>query len=211
MSENLIQITESDLKKIEGKNALSLQQLASVTAKTPKAMIKSRPAKGGGEWYYVDAAYVQKVLNIMFGWDWDFEIIDEIIQHGEAVVKGKLTVRSNGRVITKMQYGNKEIVTRKNSDKALSIGNDLKAAASDALKKCAFAIGIAQDVYNPDSFKEYNIVSDDDMSTKIMELWTQNRSKLTDEMNENITRILENKETNNYTKTWNQLTKALNK
>lgn len=34
----------------------------------------------------------------------------------------------------------------------LDFGNDLKAAASDALKKCAAQLGIAADVYDPDEF-----------------------------------------------------------
>jgi hypothetical protein len=78
---------------------------------------------------------LKKVLNLMFGWDWDFEIMDEKIIHGEAVVKGKLTCRTNGRTIIKMQYGNKDIMTKRGSNEPLSIGNDLKAAATDALKE----------------------------------------------------------------------------
>ena len=93
----------------------------------------------------------------MFGWDWDFEIMDEKIIHGEAVVKGKLTCRTNGRTIVKMQYGNKDIMTKRGSNEPLSIGNDLKAAATDALKKCAAEIGIAADIYNKMDFNEVNV------------------------------------------------------
>jgi actin-like ATPase involved in cell morphogenesis len=89
----------------------------------------------------------------MFGWDWDFEIMDEKIMHGEVIVKGKLTCRSNGKEIIKMQYGNKDIMYKKlqqgeTERQPLSIGNDLKSAATDALKKCAAEIGIAADIYN---------------------------------------------------------------
>ena len=56
-----------------------------------------------------------------------------------------------------MQYVNKDIIFRKNSEEPLSIGNDMKAAATDALKKCAAEIGIAADIYNKMDFKEVNV------------------------------------------------------
>jgi hypothetical protein len=132
-------------------------QLQQILKKTPAKFIKERPAKGGGKWRYVTGGYITKCLNLMFGWDWDFEILDEkvLIEAGEVVVKGKLTVRSNGKTIVKTQYGNKDIVFKKDVvSKPLSIGNDLKSAATDALKKCAASLGIAQDVYAPEEFKE---------------------------------------------------------
>lgn len=39
----------------------------------------------------------------------------------------------------------------------LDFGNDMKAAASDALKKCAAQLGIAADVYDPDEFIPYEV------------------------------------------------------
>jgi len=39
----------------------------------------------------------------------------------------------------------------------LSIGNDLKSAATDCLKKCASEIGIASDIYNKDEFREVKV------------------------------------------------------
>ena len=36
----------------------------------------------------------------------------------------------------------------------LNLGNDYKAAATDALKKCAADIGIASDIYGKDEFRE---------------------------------------------------------
>ena len=101
----------------------------------------------------------------MFGWDWDFEIIEQMILHGEAIVKGKLTCRTNGKTIIKTQFGNKDIIYKKdmvNGERVpLSIGNDLKAAATDALKKCAAEIGIAADIYNAEEFQSINVIEDD--------------------------------------------------
>ena len=137
-------------------SALSVPQLERLLKRTPEKYIRKRPAKGGGEWEYVSIGYVQKVLNLMFGFDWDFEIINQQVIGNEAIVQGRLTVRTNGRTITKSQFGNKDIMTKKDGS-YLSIGNDLKAAASDCLKKCAAMLGIAADIYNKQEFMEVKI------------------------------------------------------
>lgn len=155
MSKDLFLISKNDLTRAN-ENTLNENQLQFILQKTPQRFIKERPAKGGGKWKYVSGSYVQKCLNLMFGWDWDFEIIDEkvLTEAGEVVVKGRLTCRTNGKEIVKTQYGNKDIMFKKDSKIPLSIGNDLKSAATDSLKKCASLIGIAQDVFAPEDFKE---------------------------------------------------------
>lgn len=176
---NTLLIRPEDLTLAE--SALNANQLQLLLKKTPDKYVRKRPAKGGGEWDYVSIGYVQKALNIMFGFDWDFEIINQQVIGNEAIVQGRLTVRTNGRVITKSQFGNKDIVyktekvydengkpvmiqkgnqtvqkTRQTND-PLSIGNDLKAAASDCLKKCAAMVGIAADIYNKQEFMEVKV------------------------------------------------------
>lgn len=138
---------------------LTGKQLNRILQRTPKKYIKKRPAKGGGEWSYTAVGYTTKILNIMFGWDWDFRILSEeiLIEVGEVIVKGELTVRSSNKAIVKTQYGNKDIMFKRGTKQPLSIGNDIKAAASDALKKCASLIGIAADVYYADEFKEIKV------------------------------------------------------
>jgi len=152
---DLALIDPDDLSLVE-QNSLNASQLALILKKTPAQYVKQRPAKGGGNWDYVSGGYVKKCLNLMFGWDWDFEILDEKILHGEAIVKGRI----------KTQYGNKDIVFKKQSPEdtakgldriPLSIGNDLKSAATDCLKKCASEIGIASDIYNKDEFREVKV------------------------------------------------------
>ena len=156
-----ILITKSDISK-SNDLILSVEQLNVVIGKTPAKAKKVRPAKGGGQWTYVSGSYMKKQLNILFGWNWDFEIMSEqiLLDAGEVVVKGKLTCRSGGQTIVKMQYGNKDIMFRKGTKIPLSIGNDLKSAATDALKKCAAEIGIAQDVYAPADFKDVTVIED---------------------------------------------------
>jgi hypothetical protein len=48
----------------------------------------------------------------------------------------------------------------------LDFGNDLKAATSDALKKCAAQFGIAADVYDPDEFIPYEVTGSDEASKR---------------------------------------------
>lgn len=153
---NLALISAEDLSMVEGNN-LNAKQLQHILKRTPSNYVKSRPAKGGGTWKYVTGGYVKKCLNLMFGWDWDFEIVDERITENEVIVKGRLTCRSNGKTIVKMQFGNKDVMCRKGTTTPLSLGNDLKAAATDALKKCASEIGIAADIYNAEDFKEVHV------------------------------------------------------
>lgn len=156
MSNEIIKVTAAELSLVQD-NCMNPAQLKLLLQKTPKHYIKKRPAKGGGEWDYVSGGYVRKVLNLMFGWDWDFEILSEMIRDGEVIVKGKLTCRANGRTIVKTQYGKKEIVFKKGTEIPLSIGNDLKSAATDSLKKCAADLGIAGDVYNKNEFRELDV------------------------------------------------------
>ena len=166
MENKTIMITTSDISKTKDL-ILSVEQLNAVIGKTPAKAKKTRPAKGGGTWTYVSGSYMKKQLNMLFGWNWDFEIISEqiLIDAGEVVVKGKLTCRSNGNTIVKMQYGNKDIMFKRGTKEPLSIGNDLKSAATDALKKCAAELGIAQDVYAPADFKDVEVVEAEVLET----------------------------------------------
>lgn len=153
---NLATIEAKDLSLVED-NMLNEKQLKQILVKTPEKFKKTRPAKGGGTWTYVSGGYIKKALNLMFGWNWDFEIVDQMILDSEVVVKGRLTCRSGDKAIIKMQYGNKDIIHKRGTKDPLSIGNDLKSAATDALKKCASEIGIAADVYNAEEFKEVHV------------------------------------------------------
>lgn len=142
----------------------------------------------------------------MFGWDWDFEILDEKIIFGEAVVKGRLTCRSNEKTIVKTQYGNKDIMYRKLQQGEteripLSIGNDLKAAATDCLKKCAAEIGIAADIYNKEDFREIKVATGKDYENLLDEIIELFQTKdVPSKEYANVERIIDNKEHLSYTK-----------
>ncbi len=137
------------------KTWMSENQLTKILQKTPRQYVYQRPGKGGGKFDYVTVSYVQKALNYIFGWNWDFEIIQRGTEGGQVWVLGKLTVRGmqSGQTIVKTQYGRADIKMKK-SGGMLDYGNDLKGASSDALKKCASLLGIASDIYGKADYKE---------------------------------------------------------
>lgn len=140
-------------------------QLDRIAIPTPKKYIKTREGKGGRKLDYVDTPYIIATLNGLFGFMWDFEIMEESTP-AEAMlfesvrVKGKLTVHdTKGNCVTKMNYGSQPLAFKKNADhteKNLSteLGDAYKGSASDCLKKCSSMFGIALDVYSGDTNKE---------------------------------------------------------
>ena len=132
--------------KVELPQYLNRAQLTFITQKTPKEFIKSRPGPGGMKLDYVEVGYVINILNQAFGWDWDFRVLDQQVGNKQVWVRGELSVRLRGREIIKGQFGGSDIKRNKNGA-PVSIADDLKAATSDCLKKCASMLGIASDVY----------------------------------------------------------------
>lgn len=135
---------------------ITTKQILTMFQRTPQKHVHTRPAKGGGTWDYVTATYVKKVLNYVFGWLWSFEIVSEKESGNQVVVRGRLTIlnpKTLEPMLVKEQYGRADIKKAKTGG-TLDLGNDYKAAASDALKKCAAELGIASDIYGKQEFKE---------------------------------------------------------
>ncbi len=147
-------ISEDGKKLTIPKTWMDQKQIMFLVQHTPREHVYKRPAKGGGTWEYVTGAYVEKVLNYVFGWNWDFDVLEHGREDEVVWVKGKLTVRgAQGQEISKTQFGRAEIKYRKGAKKMLDYGNDLKAAATDSLKKCASLLGIASDIYGKSEYK----------------------------------------------------------
>lgn len=192
---------------------LNEKQLQILFKKTPAKHVYQRPAKGGGKWDYVTGTYVRKVLNLMFNFNWDFEVVEHKfdLQLRQAFVLGKLTVRTNDKTIVKMQFGTKDIMMKRavdpdtNMKMPLDLGNDLKAATTNALKKCASELGIASDVYAPNEFKEIKIaipidaVTNEEKVEKIKEILNSD-TVISEEDRMSIERVVEEKETLSYDK-----------
>lgn len=152
---------------IKAESGLSLEQVQKFFTATPPDKVQTRPAKGGGTWDYVAGSYVTQVLNSLFGFNWSFEVLtsmDEAMKTantGTVVVQGRLKVKIGDEWITKEQYGRKDVTYRKGSTtELLDFGNDLKAAATDAKKKCASELGLFADVYSKEDFFEVKVVDD---------------------------------------------------
>lgn len=139
------------------KTWLSEQQIIKIVQKTPPAHVYKRPGKGGKEFEYVTTSYVTRLLNFAFGWNWDFDVAEHGREGNVIWVKGVLTVRGqqDGQTIRKTQFGRAEVKFIKGSKtEMVDFGNDLKAASSDALKKCASMLGIASDIYGKGDYKQ---------------------------------------------------------
>lgn len=137
---------------------LSEAQVDFLLQRTPRHEIKYRQGRGGLQFAYVEHGYVTERLNMVFGFNWDFEVVDKQILEDEVVVEAKLTVRTpGGQTIVKTQFGGADIKRHASGNKngrPLSIADDFKAAASDALKKCASLLGVGLDLYGRDRPEE---------------------------------------------------------
>jgi hypothetical protein len=133
---------------------LNEAQVDFLMQRTPKHEIKWRQGRGGQQFAYVEHGYVTERLNLVFGFNWDFEVTDKQILDDEVIVEARLTVRTpGGQTIVKTQFGGAEIKRHSSGPKMgkpLSIADDYKAAASDALKKCASLLGVGLDLYGRD-------------------------------------------------------------
>lgn len=188
-----IQKLELEMSKVvRTESLLNSNQVQKIFNSTPKNFQYERAAKGGGTWTYVKSSYVRKVLDSVFGFNWDFEIETTLSEAFEVakltntcVVKGTITARvkkdGNYVEVRKTQFGRAEVKWKMQGSapnrikvidefsKAplpLDFGNDMKAATSDCLKKCASMFGIAADIYEKEEFVEIHLSDSDDHSEK---------------------------------------------
>lgn len=194
-----IQKMELDLSQVtRTKSVLNQNQIQKLWNSTPRKFKYKRPAKGGGQWDYVKVSYVRKVLDSVFGFDWDFEVETSLSEAFEVakltkmvVVKGTLVCRvvdDAGRIreIRKTQFGRAEVKFKKNSTDTLDFGSDMKAAVSDCLKKCASLFGIAADVYEADEFIEITISGTDAEKEKVAQQKIKDAKKVLKAQGEKI-------------------------
>lgn len=129
-----------------------------VLKKTPESAVYGREGRGGRTFTYVQAWWIIDQLNALFDYDWDWEILDQEIGQEQCWVRGTLSVRSTSdsgirREFKKSAFGGTEIKKYSSENpragKPIDIGDDLKAASTDAFKKAASMIGLAADIYGP--------------------------------------------------------------
>jgi Rad52/22 family double-strand break repair protein len=109
----------------------------------PADQIKQRKGGFGEMLDYIEGSAIIQRLNEAFQAEWSFRVQDHRIYDNEVVVLGELTAQG----ITKTQFGAKDITRAKADGKEVSIGDDLKAATTDSLKKCATLFGVGLHLY----------------------------------------------------------------
>jgi len=114
--------------------------------------IKQRHGTNGDVLDYIEGSAVIQRLNECFDSEWMFEIQEHSTYDDEVVVLGKLTAQG----VTKAQFGKSKIPRSRVDKTIVSLGDDLKAAATDCLKKCATLFGIGLHLY----FAPPKVVSD---------------------------------------------------
>jgi hypothetical protein len=107
-----------------------------------QGLIKTRQASYGGLSYVEGHEYIKR-LNQAFDGQWSFEIVKHEIGENEVFVIGKLVADG----VVKMAFGGSDIKRKKESGEIISISDDLKAAATDALKKAASLLGLGLHLY----------------------------------------------------------------
>ena len=107
-------------------------------------LIKRRKGNFGKQIAYAESSTVVKRLNEVLDGQWSFCILgysveneDEVIVHGELRIADEVRQQFGGSILTKTKDG----------DRIVSLSDDLKAAASDCLKKCATSFGVGLYLY----------------------------------------------------------------
>lgn len=154
-------LTDREITTTKEISAISQLQLVQINTPTPDDEIV---LKQDGDTVYksVKGSYIKKRLNIIFGWNWDFQIISKEYVSGsrQAIVHGRLTVRNGQHAIIKEQFGKHNVttLTATSGSRTVSypsdIGNAYKSASTDALKKCASELGICWDIYTQEAPEE---------------------------------------------------------
>ncbi len=102
-------------------------------------LIKTRKSRSGELLSFVEGSQYIRRLNQAFGYNWSFEITEMKVIKDEVIVLAKLTADS----ITKMQYGTSGDSANENR----ILGDRVKAAGTDALRKCCSLFGLGLHLY----------------------------------------------------------------
>jgi hypothetical protein len=110
--------------------------------------IKQREGNFGKMLDYIEGHAVIQRLNDAFDGEWSFTMTKyEIMQEtDEVIVIGQL----NAGGIVKSQFGSSRITRARDTGEIISLCDDLKSAATDALKKAATLFGVGLHLYRND-------------------------------------------------------------
>jgi len=106
------------------------------------AQIKQRKGRNGMLDYVEGHSVIQRLNEALEG-AWSFEIVQHEVREEEVLVLAKLSAEG----LVKMNFGVSQVTRERESGALVSLGDDLKAAATDALKKCATVLGVGLHLY----------------------------------------------------------------
>ena len=109
----------------------------------PEDLIKTRKGAFGKDLSFVEAVHYIRRLNDAFDSGWTWKIVSHEINGTEVIVHGVL----EGGGQAKHAFGGSTITTNKTTGEVISVSDDLKAAATDALKKACSLFGIGLELY----------------------------------------------------------------
>lgn len=114
----------------------------------PKENLKTRKGRSGKLLTYLETADVIERLNEAFSFKWSWKILSHEVRDRQVFCKGRLTVNIDGETVVKEAFGSQEIEYLKGTEKPVNeMGDDLKSACSDALKKASSLLGIGLYLY----------------------------------------------------------------
>ncbi len=111
----------------------------------PENLIRSRKGAVGKSFSYVEGSEYVRRLNEVFESAWSYTVEQHSIRDSEVIVLGRLTA---GNVV-KCAFGGSSITINREGE-IISIADDLKAAATDSLKKAASLLGVGLSLYSSD-------------------------------------------------------------
>jgi hypothetical protein len=117
---------------------------AVLTMPFPSDAIRSRRGHNGSNLRYIETWRVVERLNEAFAHGWSFKILLHQILEDEVLVLAELSVDG----ITKQAFGCSSITRAREGNTAISVGDDLKSAAADALKKAASLLGVGLEIFS---------------------------------------------------------------
>ena len=164
MSETMMTLNEGNLSLDNLKITLSKitkQHKEIGKIKTPKGLIKKKQG-----FDYVELSYMKNIANEQFpGWSWTI-VHSEALGSNAYVVHGRLKWFDNGVWREGDMVAAHRIQTKRDSNEFVDIGNDIKSANTDCIKKAFnFYLNIADDVYR--NQVEDMKLSDDQINTLI--------------------------------------------
>lgn len=155
--------------KVKGDFEKALEHI--ISGITPKEdffgeKIPQRPARGGATVNYIPGWWFIQTANALFQHRWSFEVLEFQVGEHQVYCKGQVTIpvpgyeetitqpdgtkitrKVEGTTIVKTQFGGTDIKRKQGTKEIIDIGDDLKSAATDAMKKCFTQFGFAADIY----------------------------------------------------------------